>query len=218
MKKSDIEPFFSVDEVKFRANGMKCRLEPGTWEVCQSSKPDGRTASRRNGSVREGEFETKGYFVKEHDRFMRDGEIDLFFVDARGRKIRLDSVDFGLRQKLGRLFGGLFDKFVEAALSFIEIVFCQLLPIMVFALLGVSIACAIYDMNNEKAKLRENGWTEIDVPNDRRVEAETLARERSRNEFGNAEGKYVFHCRKTAGGSFWYKAHAVTNTCGECAK
>lgn len=214
MKKSDIEPFFNVDEVKFRANGMKCRLEPGTWEVCQSSKPDGRTASRRNGSVREGEFETKGYFVKEHDRFMCDGEIDLFFVDARGRKIRLDSVDFGLRPKLDRLF----DKIGDAALSFVEIVFCRLLPIMAIILIGVGIACAIYETKEEKAKLLEGGWTEIDVSSDRQVEAETLARERSRNEFGDAEGKYVFHCRKTAGGSFWYKAHAVTNTCGECAK
>ena len=214
MKKSDIEPFFSVGEVKFRANGMKCRLGPGTWEVCQSSKPDGRTASRRNGSVREGEFETKGYFVKEHDRFMCDGEIDLFFVDARGRKIRLDSVDFGLRLKLGRLF----DKIGDAALSFVEIVFCRLLPIMAIILIGVGIACAIYETKEEKAKLREGGWTEIDVSNDRQVEAETLARERSRNEFGDAEGKYVFHCRKSAGGSFWYKAHAVTNTCGECEK
>ena len=218
MKKSDIEPLFGVGEVKFRANGMKCRLEPGTWEVCQSSKPDSRTASRRNGSFREGEFETKGYFMKEHDRFMRDGEIDLFFVDAHGRKIRLDSANFGLRSKLGRLFNGLFDKFVEAALSFAEIVFCRLLPIMAIALLGVGIVCATYDTTKEKTKLREDGWTEIDVTSDRQVEAETLARERARNEFGDAEGKYVFHCRTTAGGSFWYKAHAVTNTCGECAK
>ena len=218
MKKSDIEHLYSTDAVKFKSGGLRCRLEPGVWEVCQSSKPDGRTASRRNGSVMEGEFETKGYFVKEHDRFMRDGEIDLFFVDERGRKIRLDSADFGLRPKLGRLFGGLFDKFVEAALTLVELAFCRLFPIMLIAFIGVCVVCAVHDMNKEKAKLRENGWTEIDVPNDRRVEAETLARERSRNEFGNAEGKYVFHCRKSAVGSFWYKAHSVTNTCKECGK
>lgn len=56
------------------------------------------------------------------------------------------------------------------------------------------------------------GWTKM--CNDK-VNGEILARERARNEFGDASGKYAFHSL-TVGDTFFYKAHALTNTCVEC--
>lgn len=209
---SDIEPLFSTDEVKFKSGCLKCRLEPGVWETCEASK-DKAVMSRRAGSISKDGFTTKGHFVKEHDRFLREDDLEMFFIDGRGRKTIIGSLDFGLGPKVGKMFSRLGD----AAWTLVELAFCRLLPVMLIAVIVAAVVCAIYEQGKEKDEMRGQGWTEIDVPNDRRVEAETLARERARNEFGDAEGKYAFHCR-VAGGSFWYKAHSVTNACGECGK
>ena len=118
----------------------------------------------------------------------------------------------GPARKIGRLLG----KLGDMALSFM-LAFCKIFPIIAGGLIVVAFACSIYGLQRDRDQMRADGWTEMDVPSRRSVEAEMLARERARNEFGDATGKYAFHCRN-AGGLFWYKAHAATNTCGECAK